>query len=60
MGRAARPAAAGPQERRPGVEALEDFGSGDDSLVEVVDAGEIDAASLEKQREAPIIRLVNA
>ena len=42
--------------------ALEDFGSGDDSLVEVVaDAEEIDAASLEKQSgEAPIIRLVNA
>ncbi|HKW01203.1 MAG TPA: type IV-A pilus assembly ATPase PilB [Vicinamibacterales bacterium] len=44
------------------TKALEDFGSGDDSLVEVVaDAEEIDAASLEKQSgEAPIIRLVNA
>ena len=42
--------------------ALEDFGSGDDSLVEVVgDAEDIDTALLEKQSgEAPIIRLVNA
>jgi len=42
--------------------ALEDFGSEDAGLVEVVaEAEEIDAASLERQSgEAPIIRLVNA
>jgi type IV pilus assembly protein PilB len=44
------------------TKALEDFGSEDAGLVEVVaDAEEIDAASLEKASgEAPIIRLVNA